>query len=202
VPYDPAFQDLLDERIKAALENRKIRLEDLPVAQLSDTLNDGMSPDGDTFLLPHSVGPDSLAALPFCQVSRVANQAIGSAVVVPLAFDTENWDFWNMHAPSSTTVTVPLDGVYAISAAGTIASPGVGGVWTWALQAPLNGVATGRLTTQVLGQAPAFNYIATISSYEYLTAGSTVSLTHFQNTGGALNATGALSVVYHCPLGR
>lgn len=60
MPYDPDFQDFLDERIKAALEERKIQIEDLPVAQLSDTLNRGMLPDGDTFLLAHSVGPDSL----------------------------------------------------------------------------------------------------------------------------------------------
>lgn len=52
-----SLTDLIDERIAA----NKIKLDDIPLAALKRALSDQLNPDGDTFLLPHSVGADTLA---------------------------------------------------------------------------------------------------------------------------------------------
>lgn len=65
----------------AALEARQLELKDLPMPQLMRRLGDRMQPSADQFLLPKSVGPDSLAD------GAVTTAAIANDAVTPAKID-------------------------------------------------------------------------------------------------------------------
>lgn len=85
--------DELEERV-ADLERildpkqGRVPLGSLPVKGLNERMKELMVPEGDQFMLPHSVGIDSLAEVPHARVYSTAAQAIPALTHTALTHNT------------------------------------------------------------------------------------------------------------------
>lgn len=133
-----------------------------------------------------NVTPAKIAAMVYVSLSRAANLAVTSGLIVDIPWDTEAADATAFHAANATDLIVPAgqDGVYAISVA-----------WVWA-SSPNNDVALDivvRSTTYRFG-----HQLSTIgdkvggSVTVRLAATDHVKASVFQLSGGSINGTGVL----------
>lgn len=191
--YDPALQDFVDERITEALKNRVLSLDNLPIADLSRKLEQIMQPTGDNFILPHSIGPDALAAVPQCYCWNSGNISIPNATTSYITFDSEEWK-----SPSSMHSTVtnphhilaPIDGLYLVTGGVSwVSASGAGTREIW-IEVPGN-----RSMSDANQQASLQEDRQQVVSTVRLTEGQFVRLGVFQNSGAALN------VLAHTPYG-
>jgi Collagen triple helix repeat (20 copies) len=141
-------------------------------------------PGADAVIEPGSIGPDELGQQPATALSRVAGGASdlisvvsGTATQVPWSGADELFDLGGVHAPGSSDLVAPIDGVYAVggqaswafSAIGTrkLELVGPGGARFTNAQVPLGAGATVQQVTGLLK----------------LTAGQAVHLTATQTAG-------------------
>jgi hypothetical protein len=141
-------------------------------------------PGADAVIGPGSVGPSELGDLPATALSRTAGGASdlisvvsGSATQVPWSGADELFDLGGIHAPASTDLVAPIDGVYA-----------VGGQASWAFSAlgvrklELVGPSGQRFTN---AQVPlgAGATVQQVTGLLKLTAGQAVHMTATQTAG-------------------
>lgn len=122
-------------------------------------------------------------------ISRVAAQSLPNNATTLVSFDTETVDTDGFGAVPSTAYTVPsgLDGIYSIT--GTVALAGSGGADAFA-RLIVGGVVadSGRISTVGLN--------VSVSATVAMAATNTFTLSVFQNSGAALNATATLRAYF------
>lgn len=117
---------------------------------------------------------------------RVANQSIPDNVSTFITFDTQEFDNCSGYAAPSTTITIPSLGVYSIVATGSFA---------------INATGVRFLDIIVNGNRESGSYHFTAGSgtpaalsaslLKRCTAGDTIQVSVYQNSGGALNLFGS-----------
>jgi hypothetical protein len=116
---------------------------------------------------------------------RTTNQSLANNTVTTITFDAESYDLGGFH--SGGTFTIPLAGTYVIAGQLKFAA-GVG--TSRIISALLNGtvIAVGSYVPTAAAGVP-----TSISCYTEMicAAGDAVTFQGFQNSGGALNATGS-----------
>lgn len=121
------------------------------------------------------------------KIRRVANQSISSASTTAISFDTEDSDTDAFGAVTSTTYTIPtgLDGLYAITAQVTFASASLGAAPALAITAAGVAFWTAIPLSSVAG-------VGSLGITIPMVATQTISVSVYQNSGGAVNATATL----------
>jgi hypothetical protein len=129
-----------------------------------------------------SLGVDEFSTtIPAVRVGN-GDESIGSSANTPLTFNTELYDTANMHSGSSSNLTAPVDGVYAVTAEAQWATNGTG---VREVLLRKNGSATIAFDTQNAVSTP-FTTTQTATTETLLQAGDSVQAQVFQNSGGAL----------------
>ena len=126
--------------------------------------------------------------IPAVRVTSSANQSIPHAAFTNIAFDTESYDTANMHDNTTNNhrLVAPIDGVYQITGQVEWAANGTGGR-DLAINS-IGGSPGGTLAyTRENDPSGPNAWPQQVTSYVKLTAGTSVYLTAFQTTGGALN---------------
>lgn len=101
----------------ANLEDRRVGLNDLPLASLERWLLERLTLDGDTALLPKSVGPDALEKVPYARLKSSTATTLVNSTHTLIPFDAEVFDNYDMLQPVPTSrITFQLPGVYLLVA--------------------------------------------------------------------------------------
>jgi len=143
----------------------------------------GDVPTADQF--DQAINPNSCVAL------RSATQSIPNNSSTAISFDGEEFDNSSMITPTSSTITIQEDGLYLITAEVAIAANATG---IRGIEVIINGgTTTGAQYAPTIGTVR--THPASYSNAFLLTAGDTVSINAYQNSGGALNAVSARASV-------
>lgn len=178
------------EELEDAISSKRIDLKQIPVAALQRKLFSEWQPEGDQLLLPSSVGPASLAAVPQARVSTTSFTHTSSGSYVAVPFDTEAYDLGaaseQFSVSNASRLTCMVPGLYSM-----------GGIAQWAPNATghrrlgilINGAT---FVTESFTHDPqaAVNSTDSVHSEHRLAAGDYIELRSLQNTGGNLATTG------------
>ena len=174
---------------------------DMTYGELVDQLRHDLHLNGDTDLLPRSIGPTAIGVLPAASLRFSSGKtfAAGAAGVWSqlTTFGTVDWSYANMK-PSASGIKVPQDGIYLVSS--LVVMNIVNGGWEWDTAFTVNGVAnqiwnSGR-------QSPGVGFASFAASRPLrLKIGDTVGVAVFTSdaTGGssALNNLCSLTAAFH-----
>ena|SRR5687767_11336304 len=169
----------LEERI-AELERKlkagNLPLDALPMKSLTQRLSQIQTPEGDDFMLPHSAGPDSLAAVPAAKIARTTAFAVPAGVHTCVPMTAVRWqqgvqiDLVNF----PTRITIVRPGIYHITShtflTGSYVSCGIN--------------ISGRLVARSEGWGGAGAVLLGATTVEPIRAGEYVEMTNYTNTGG------------------
>jgi hypothetical protein len=122
--------------------------------------------------------------VPSAKVYKAAGQAIPTATITTLTFDSERYDNAGIHSTASNTsrLTAPKAGVYLIAASVAWASNATGERF---VQVSINGSPTQRLAGQRSTASGGF-FENSIAAVHYLKAGDYVEIAVYQTSGGSL----------------
>ena len=118
---NPSYEELVDrlEKVEAILDpvGAGIQPGALNLRALEQKLKNQMVPEGDDFVLPQSVGTDSLKAVPHARMQQTgANQDIGVATHTRIQFNTLQFESVpGMADLASDRITIPVSGIYLCS---------------------------------------------------------------------------------------
>lgn len=135
-----------------------------------------------------AVQTTSFGSLPGASVSLEGFQIIPTATSQPIVFDNEIYDTANFFAPSSSSVTIPIDGLYVMT--GNLGfAPNATGYRQ--IQFQVNGAAIGL--SQIANAGAASTAGLSLTAIHRLSAADIVQLLAVQNSGGdlATNTIGA-----------
>lgn len=193
----------LVERLEA-LEQRGVKIEDLPLAALRNKLIEGGEPiDGKTVLGLRSVATDNLAdksvnaykigTVPHAHVYRTTTQSITSGTPAAIGFDAEEFDnvppgLSQQHdnATNNTRLTCQLAGLYWVHAHWRYAN-NTAGTRYWELRK--NGGTT--IVDSEMGTGANFFNGIPVGTHIRLVVGDYIEAWANQTSGGALNVHGA-----------
>lgn len=122
---------------------------------------------------------------PAVAVTLTGNQSIPTNVFTAITFNTELVDTTgSMFTPSSTNIIIPETGIYIVIAAAYFVPNATGNRWLGISQNGTAGVIDVRPT--VAGDNAAMSCSAMVVA----TAGDILTMSVYQSSGGALNASG------------
>lgn len=126
---------------------------------------------------------------PGCIATRVAAFSLPNNSTTLIPWDTQVFDNASMFAPTSTTITITVAGVYLVSAGLTIVASATGIRSVDILQNGASCVCDAR-------SAPsAFDARATVTGVTLCIVGDTFTLAAYQASGSAQNTTGRFAVM-------
>lgn len=178
-----AIEDIIDARIAEALKDYQVGIKQLPIYALRDRLNQDGSADGDTALLPHSVGPDALAVMPTAKLVASGAQAVPNNAQTQLTLATVAHDTASMTTLNTNAITAPVDGIYLLTGLVEFA-PNAGG-----FQRQFYLLKNGATRIDEFNVPPngGFRQVQKVATVLSLTRGDYVGAYVFQDSGGALN---------------
>jgi hypothetical protein len=154
---------------------------------------------GPSELAGGAVGPSELASgavgttkvahsVPAVSLTRTTDQSIPNATGTAIAFTTENYDTAGMHSAGGSTVTIPVTGVYDLTANVEWQANATG-----VREAQIKQTPGPTFAYQIVNAGAAVNNIPaqSLTTVERLTAGDQVSVLVYQDRGSALNVTHA-----------
>lgn len=121
---------------------------------------------------------------PACAITLTGTQSIPTGVFTAITFNTELVDTTgSMFAPSSTNLVIPETGIYVASAVASIAPNATGNRWLGINQ---NGSS---VVIDVRGAMPTDFCAMSCTTMLVCTAGDILTMSVYQSSGGALNAS-------------
>jgi len=130
-------------------------------------------------------------AIPSGAWRKNAAQSIPDATITSVSFDTVHHDPWNMlqggtSGSGTTDVTLPMTGVWLLSANASFAS-NTAGSYREVLIYSGGTVLTRSRAEQASGGFPATGVMVSTTAVRALAANAIITMRVYQNTGGALN---------------
>jgi hypothetical protein len=189
-----AFDDL-QERL-AKLEDRRLTLKDLPLEALKSRLEQDLRPDGQTFLLPHTVREDAIGVLPAAHVRKTVNQTLTSGTATALTFGAEDFDTDALAdlTTNNDRLIVRTPGLYLVGALVSFAVHATGSRIAWIEHSGTDIISDVRPGLAGDGAS------ATLSTLRSLDKDAYIRVKAYQNSGGDLDVTSArLWATWQCP---
>lgn len=126
---NPTYDELITRvvALEQQLTDGNLPLDALPMQGLSDRLATIMVPEADQFLLPQTIGHDSVGVLPGIRLRKTVNA--GPAGVYVVEWDTVDWKNeiqFPIPAAGVTAVTVDIPGKYLVIHNGYMTQNGAG----------------------------------------------------------------------------
>jgi hypothetical protein len=181
----------LEQRVEELEAGPRVGLKQLPMQALQERLLQNWQPEGDNLLLPQSVGPDALQAVPQARVyltSATNHTSTGNWQKVPL--DTSTFDLGADAAHFDNTndrLLIHRSGLYLVQGSIIFAANGTG---IRSLQLAPNGstpsTGTGTIDTDAIAGSAAAGATLRGSTIWRFNAGDYVELYGFQSSGGNL----------------
>lgn len=182
----PGYDELIErvEALEGQLRTGAFPLESIPLQALSERLTATMAPEGDSFLLPHATGPDSLAAVPAARLynSAAPGQVYGTGVFTASIYDTITFNMGMQVdlANQPTRITIVRPGLYLFGAAGGFAACAA----YHSLTIDKNGVSVASWESGGLADATLMN----VTHLLHFAEGDYIRARMYQNSGGNCNS--------------